>query len=110
MNKFDEIADPSISEEDWREAEELAARIEAGEEVMIPLELARRVLIDDEPPLRVFREWRGLSLADLAERTGLPEADLAALDSAPALPRDAAEAIAPALGIPADLLQEDTSA
>ena len=110
MNKFDEIADPCISEEDWREAEELAARIEAGEEVMIPLELARRVLIDDEPPLHVFREWRGLSLADLAEKTGLPQADLAALDGAPALPRDVAEVIAPVLGIPADVLQEEPAA
>ena len=96
----------SISEEDWREAEEQAARIQAGEEVMIPLELARRVLIDDEPPLRVFREWRGLSLAELAEKTTVSPEELAELDAASALPRDAAEAIAPALGIPADLLQE----
>ena len=95
-----------ISEEDWRRAEELAARIQAGKEVMIPLELARRVLIDDEPPLRVFREWRGLSLAELAEKTTVSPEELAELDAASALPRDAAEAIAPALGIPADLLQE----
>jgi len=95
-----------ISEEDWRRAEELAARIQAGKEVMIPLELARRVLIDDEPPLRVFREWRGLSLAELAEKTTVSPEELAELDAASPLPRDAAEAIAPALGIPADLLQE----
>ena len=105
MNKFDEIADPSIPERDWREAEELAARIKAGEEVMIPLELARRVLIDDEPPLRVFRQWRGLSLAELAEKTAISKEELAQLDASPALPQDAAAAIAPALGIPADLLQ-----
>ena len=106
MNKFDEIADSRISEEDWREAEELAARIDAGKEVMIPLELARRVLIDDEPPLRVFREWRGLSLAELAERAGVSREELAELDSAPCLSREAAEAVAPVLNIPADLLQE----
>ena len=96
----------SISEEDWREAEALAERIAAGEEVMIPLELARRVLIDDEPPLRVFREWRGLSLAELAEKTTVSPEELAALDTASALPRDAAEPIAPVLGIPPDLLQD----
>ena len=106
MNKYDEIADPRISEEDWREAEALAARIHAGEEVMIPLELARRVLVDEEPPLRVFREWRGLTLSQLAAQTGLPEPELAELDATPTLPQDAAEAIAPALGIPPDLLHD----
>ena len=98
--------DTSIPERDWREAEALAARIDAGEEVMIPLELARRVLIDDEPPLRVFREWRGLSLAELAEKTAVSTEELAKLDTAAALPPAAAEAIAPALNIPSDLLQE----
>ncbi len=97
--------DTSIPERDWREAEELAARIDAGKEEMIPLELARRVLIDDEPPLRVFREWRGLSLAELAEKTAVSTEELAKLDTAAALPPAAAEAIAPVLNIPADLLQ-----
>ncbi len=104
MNKFDEIADRRVSEEDWREAEKLTMRIQAGEEVMIPLELARRILIDDEPPLQVFREWRGLSLAELAEKTAVSPEELAELDTASALPRDAAEVIAPALGIPPELL------
>ena len=103
--EFGQLKRMSISEGDWREAEGLAARIKAGEEVMIPLEVARRVLIDDEPPLRVFREWRSLSLAEPAEKTAISKEELAALDAAPALSRDAAAAIAPALGIPADLLQ-----
>ena len=105
MAKHAEITIAGIAEEDWREAERLAARIDAGEEAVIPLDVVRRILVEDEPPLRVFREWRGLTLNDLATETGLSLNELRALDAAKALSAQAAEAIAPILDIPPDLLQ-----
>lgn len=47
----------------------LAAMQARGGEAM-PLEWARRIL-DDENPVRVWREYRGLSLRALATRAGI---------------------------------------
>ena len=45
------------------------ARIDAGAEELVPARIADR-LIDGEPPLRVWREYRGLSQAALARASG----------------------------------------
>ena len=54
----------------WLKAEKIAARIDAGEETLIPLELAIRVFDAGEHPLKVLREWRGLSQEELAKKAG----------------------------------------
>ena len=46
------------------------ARLAAGDEELIPAEFVDR-MIDGEPPLRVFREWRGLSQNALAKKSGV---------------------------------------
>jgi DNA-binding XRE family transcriptional regulator len=45
----------------------------------IPDEQAGRIL-DGEHPLKVFREWRGLSQSQLAERAGLRQPTIALLE------------------------------
>ena len=49
-------------------AREVARRIDAGEEILIPSDVVGRVFVDNVHPLKAFREWRGLSQADLAKR------------------------------------------
>lgn len=49
-------------------------------EKLLPTEVLHR-LLDDEHPIRVWREHRGLSLADVGERTGLPLSYLAAVEN-----------------------------
>ena len=51
--------------EDFRAALAVEARIAAGEEELVPSHVADR-LIDGEAPLRVWREYRGLSQSALA--------------------------------------------
>ena len=65
-----------LSEEDYedlvdsRNATEIKARIQSGEEELFPLEVTK-ALIAGEEPVRVFRKHRGLTVVQLAEMTGL---------------------------------------
>ena len=51
----------------------------AGEE-MVPDRVVRD-LLDGEPPVRVWRTHRGLTLAELAERTGTTDSTLSSIES-----------------------------
>lgn len=57
-----------------------AARLEAlrGRD-FLPADVADRIL-EGERPLKVLREWRGLSQTQLAERTSLPQPTIALLE------------------------------
>lgn len=67
-------------------AEDVAAvdayrrKLETGEEEAIPEAFADR-LIDGENPIRVYRELRGLSARELAERTGISAAFLSEIEN-----------------------------
>ena len=55
---------------DIRAALAVEARITSGEGEVIPADTVDR-LIDGEPPLRVWREFRSLTQADLARASGV---------------------------------------
>lgn len=67
-------------------AEDIAAvdayrkKLAAGEEEAIPEEFANR-LIDGESPIRIYRELRGLSARELAEKTGISAAFLSEIEN-----------------------------
>lgn len=67
-------------------AEDLAAvetyrrKLTAGEEEAIPEEFANR-LIDGENAIRVYRELRGLSARELADKTGISAAFLSEIEN-----------------------------
>lgn len=46
------------------------AALAAGEEELVPADYANR-LLNGESPLRVYRDWRGLTQASLAARAGV---------------------------------------
>lgn len=52
----------------------------AGEEELVPQEIANR-LIDGENPVRVWRDYRGLSGRALAEAVGISAAYLSQIES-----------------------------
>jgi DNA-binding Xre family transcriptional regulator len=66
-----------MSEEDYldlldnAEAKDVKNRIENGEETW-PHDVVR-ALISGTEPVRVFRQHRGMTMADLAEKTGLSQ-------------------------------------
>jgi DNA-binding XRE family transcriptional regulator len=55
-------------------------KLAVGEEEAIPSEFADR-LIDGENPVRVYRELRGLTARDLAERAGISPAFLSEIET-----------------------------
>jgi len=55
---------------DARDVDEIKRRLARGEEELIPAEIADRI-IDGENKIRVWREYRGMSGKELAEKTGL---------------------------------------
>lgn len=55
-------------------------KVAAGEEEAIPEEYADR-LIGGENPIRVYRELRGLSAKELADRTGISAAFLSEIEN-----------------------------
>lgn len=65
---------------DVRSYDEVKRRIAAGEEELIPSEFANRIL-DGESPIRVWREYREMTVAALARRAGLARPYLTQLET-----------------------------
>jgi hypothetical protein len=75
------------------------AALATGEEELIPAEFVNR-LIEGESPVRVWREFRGLSAEEVAERVGIELPALAALEgSEPLEASDTLERIAGVLRV-----------
>lgn len=66
--------------EDTRAALAVEARIASGEEELIPGSLVDR-LIDREPPLRVWREYRALSQSALARASGVSRVQIVEIEA-----------------------------
>ena len=60
--------------------QEFRRRIEAGEEELVPAPFADR-LIDGENPVRVWRDYRGLTVKALAEQIGIAPAYLSQIET-----------------------------
>ena len=59
---------------DFREAKAL-------DEESFPSEVVNRLVLNKENPIKVFREYRGLTQEQLADKTGVQRADLAAMET-----------------------------
>ena len=66
--------------EDFRAALSVEARIAAGTEELVPAFVADR-LIDGEAPLRVWREYRGLSQSALARASGVNRVQIVEIEA-----------------------------
>ncbi len=76
-----------------------------GEEALVPGEVADRLLAG-EAPLKVWREWRGLTQMALARRAGVPQSVISAIERGRRRPSLAAlKALARALDIALDDLE-----
>ncbi len=83
------------------------AAIASGEDIILPAEVAEPI-IHGENPIKVVREWRGLTRAQLARRNKLTERYISELEAGTSAgsPR-ALKAIAKTLKVPVDLLTPD---
>ncbi|MCM2357170.1 MAG: helix-turn-helix transcriptional regulator [Geobacteraceae bacterium] len=65
---------------DVRDFDAAGKAVAAGEEELIPAEVVDR-LLDGENPVRVWREYRGLSAADLAKACAVTAAAISQIES-----------------------------
>ncbi|WP_354684608.1 helix-turn-helix transcriptional regulator [Cupriavidus necator] len=68
---------------------------------LIPHEVVRRVMADDVPPVRAWREHLGLTQADVAARLGISQPAYAQQENGTRLRKASRDRIAAALGITA---------
>jgi len=80
------------------------AALQAGEEELIPSEVVNR-LLGGENKVRIWREFRGLTIEDAAAQAGISQARLLNVENGSESPdRAALEALAPVLKVdPEDL-------
>lgn len=77
---YDELLGKAELAEDMAAIAEYRRKQAAGEEEAIPQEFASR-LIDGENPIRVYRELRGMTAKELAERIGMSSAFLSEIET-----------------------------
>lgn len=77
---YEALLDRAENLEDVASLDAYRRKRAAGEEEAIPAEFADR-LIDGENPIRVYRELRGLSARELAERSGISAAFLSEIEN-----------------------------
>ena len=77
---YEALVRTSEDAEDIRVAERVFARIAAGEEELVPLKVVQRILAG-ENHVRVWREYRGLKVGELAAAANLSHAYLSQIES-----------------------------
>lgn len=71
---------------------------------LVPHAVAERVLIEDVPPIRAWREYLGLTQKEVAERLGISQPAFAKQETSLRVRKATREKIAAALGINAEQL------
>jgi len=93
-------------ETDARTVAEFHEAYSAGREFLVPEEIVRREL-EGESPLKLWREHRGLTQQELADRTGISKPYLSQLETGKRTGTiETLAAIARALDIPLDVLTD----
>ena len=77
---YDALVERAELAEDIAAVDAYQRKLQTGEEEAIPEEFADR-LIDGENPIRVYRELRGMSARELAEKTGISAAFLSEIEN-----------------------------
>lgn len=71
---------------------------------LVPQAVVTRVLVDDMPPVRAWREHLNLTQKEVADRLGISQPAFAKQENAPRVRKATREKIAAALGIHAEQL------
>lgn len=77
IDQYKQVLEDLEMLEDIRDFE----RIKALDEEAFPSEVVDRLVLNDENPIKVFREYRGLTQEQLAEKTGIQPTDLATIET-----------------------------
>ncbi len=78
--EYDQLIEANEMAQDVAAFDRFKERLASGEEELMPAEFANRI-IDGENPLRVWRQFRGVSSKDLAEQAGISVAYLSEIET-----------------------------
>jgi mRNA interferase RelE/StbE len=78
--EYDRLIEAAAELEDLRAYDRAVARLEAGEEEVVPGEYVSRILAG-EHPLRIYRELRGYTQQHLAGESGVNRVQIADIES-----------------------------
>ena len=79
LKEYEQLTKAAEDLADVQAYDAVRRRLAAGEEELIPAAYANRIL-DGDNSVRVWREFRGLSVKELAERAGISAAYLSQLE------------------------------
>ena len=77
VEQYNQVLEDLEVLEDIRDFE----RVKTLDEEAFPSHVVDRLVLNDENPIKVFREFRGLTQEQLAEKTGIQPRDLATMES-----------------------------
>ena len=80
MAEYERLQEAAEMLDDVRTYDEVTRRLETGEEELIPHEYVVR-MVEGENPVRVWREFRGLKVKELAEKAGISQPYLSQIES-----------------------------
>lgn len=100
---FEHLVEDSEMREDVARYDAAVARLDTGESEIIPEEVASR-LFDGDSPLRVWREYRGLTQNALAQQAGVDRSHISRMESGTGRTKtgDNLRKLADALGVEID--------
>ena len=70
LTEYERLVEAAEDLADVRAYDEAMRRLASGEDELVPAEIVNRIL-DGENALRVWREYRGLTVKQLAEKAGV---------------------------------------
>lgn len=79
-DEYDRLRHAAEDLEDLRAYDRAKARLASGDDELVPAELVNRI-VAGESPLRVLRDWRGLTQARLAERACVNRVQIADIEA-----------------------------
>lgn len=80
LAEYERLVEMAEDREDIEAVQAFDAAMARGEEEMIPAEIVNRIL-DGENKVRLWREHRGMSARELAEKAGVREEDLSRMEA-----------------------------
>jgi len=103
-----ELVEQAEMLEDIRDFDRISAAIDSGEEELIPSDVVYAIL-DGENPIKVWREYRGLTQQQLADKAGISKPYLSQIETGKRKgTMDILSAIAKALDVSLDDVVEKT--
>lgn len=78
--EYDRLRDAAEDLADLQSYDRVKAALAAGEEELIPAQFVKRI-IDGESPVRVFRDFRGLTQVALSEASGVNRVYIAEIEA-----------------------------